>query len=88
MCVTADAYPVTVRIDAGPFTAPQLAALAAAFPGVLTASGSNARYSAVVTSREPVRLPSGFTATDWQLQVETANAVQAVVLATTPKETA
>lgn len=86
MAVVADAYPVTVRVDAGPFTSGQVAAIVAAVPS-LTASGTNVRYSVAVASREPVRLPSGFLATDWSVQVETQNPVQRVVVATTAGET-
>lgn len=81
MRVVADTYPVTVKIDAGPFTSGQATALAAASGGSLTAVGTTVRHTATVNGTTPVRLPSGFKATDWQIQVETANAVQAVILA-------
>jgi hypothetical protein len=84
--VLADSYPVTVRVDAGPFTSGQATALAAASGGNLTSTGTAVRFSVTVNSRSPVRLPSGFMATDWQVQVETANPVQAVMLATSMEE--
>jgi hypothetical protein len=86
--VTADAYPVTLRVDAGPFTAAQLTALVATNPGALSSVGDKLRFTKSVSSAEPFRLPSGFQATDWQVQVETGNPVQGVVLATTMEETA
>jgi hypothetical protein len=86
--VVADAYPVTVRLDAGPFTSGQATALAAASGGNLTSTGTAVRFSVTVNNRFPVRLPSGFKATDWQVQVEAQNNVQAVVLASSMEELA
>jgi hypothetical protein len=85
--VTADAYPVTCRVDAGPFTPTERAKLLAAVP-VLTDPGNGmVRYSATALDGRPFRLPGGFEATSWQVQVETTQPVQAVVLATSAKET-
>jgi hypothetical protein len=39
------------------------------------------RHTQTVASRDPFRLPSGFMATDWQLEVEGVNAVQVVSMA-------
>lgn len=85
--VTADAYPVTLKIDAGPFTSGQQTALHAARPA-LVANGTSMRFTATVADDQAFTLPDGFTATDWQMQVETTGAVQAAVLATSVKETA
>lgn len=85
MRVVADAYPVTVRVDAGPFTSGQVTSLVAANT-LLTASGTMVRYSVTVNDRNPVKLPSGFEAIDWQVQVETTQPVQAVMLATATEE--
>lgn len=79
--VVADAYPVTLLIDAGPFTSSELTTLLAAQPA-LTAAGAYARYAAGCNSARAVRLPSGFEATDWQVTVVTSNPVQSVTLAT------
>lgn len=85
--VHAEQYPVTLRIDAGPFTAPQLTALAA-YNAAFSANGSFVRYTATVSSAKAFTLPSGFAATDWQIQIETAYPVQGVTLATTIEELA
>jgi hypothetical protein len=86
MRVVADAYPVTVKLDAGPFTSSQATALAAASGGNLTSTGTAVRFTKSVTSEFPVRLPSGFKATDWQIQVESTGAVQAVHVASAMEE--
>lgn len=86
MRVVADTYPVTVKLDAGPFTSAQATALAAASGGNLTSTGTAVRYTVTVNGTTPVRLPSGFKATDWQVQVETALPVQAVMLASSMEE--
>jgi hypothetical protein len=39
------------------------------------------RHTQTVASRDPFRLPSGFMATDWQIEVEGVNAVQSVSMA-------
>lgn len=64
--VTADAYPVTLRVYAD---------------GVL-------RHTQTVANREPFRLPSGFMATRWELEVEGVQAVQSVTMATSIAELA
>lgn len=89
--VTADAYPVTLMVDAGPFTAEEqtnMADLLAQFPTELSWVGNYLRATHTVASGDAFELHAGFEATEWQVTVQTANAVQAVVLATTAKETA
>jgi hypothetical protein len=44
------------------------------------------RHTQTVTSRNPFHLPSGFMALDWQLEGETASAVQGFALASTMRE--
>lgn len=85
--VTADAYPVTLIVDAGPFTSLQATAIAALLPSVLTAVGTTVRATIAVADSNPVRMPAGFLASEWQVQVDTTEPVQAVALATTAKET-
>lgn len=46
------------------------------------------RLAKSVPSREPFRLPGGFMARDWQLEVEGAHAVQSVALANSMQEAA
>jgi hypothetical protein len=43
-------------------------------------------HTQAVTSRTPFRLPSGFMAQDWQVQISTSGAVQGVVLANNMSE--
>lgn len=86
MRVIADAYPVSISVDAGPFTSGQATAIAAASGGLLTSTGTAVRYTVSVADRMPVRLPAGFNAIDWQVQVDTTQPVQAVMLATTMEE--
>lgn len=83
--VTADQYPVTVTVDAGPFTSAELIALTAAIPGT-SANGTFLRCASTVTSSDAVRLPSGFAATAWQVTVDTTGPVQLVELATSMTE--
>jgi hypothetical protein len=44
------------------------------------------KHTQTVTSRDPFRLPSGFRAFDWQVEVEGQNAVQGVAIATSVEE--
>jgi hypothetical protein len=83
--VQADAFPLTLHIDAGPFTPAEVAAIVAATPA-LVANGAFVRYTKNVTSDEAFRLPSGFEATDWQVTTITGVPVQSVVLATSMEE--
>jgi hypothetical protein len=86
--VDADAYPVTVKVDAGPFTSSQATAIAAASGGLLTSTGTAVRYTATVSDSNPVRLPGGFRASEWIVQVETTQPVQAVAIANNIEELA
>jgi hypothetical protein len=86
--VTADAYPVTVKVDAGPFKADEQAKLLAARPLLTAVGATHVRYTKAVADGSPFALPDGFLAMNWQVQVETDQPVQGVVLASTIKETA
>lgn len=80
--VIADSYPVTVRIDALGLKNTTVAALVTKWGGKLTApTTTSLRFSKTVTSREPFALPGGYTARDWQIQVETTVNVLHVALA-------
>ena len=46
------------------------------------------KHAQTVTSRNPFRLPSGFMALDWQIEVETTGAIQSVALANSMTELA
>lgn len=80
--VVADAYPVTLRVDALGMDAGVAAAMAAKYPGAVTMLNSTAlRYTVAVQDAKPLRLPSGFAAQRWQLSVVSEHPVQAVGLA-------
>ncbi|MDB5895447.1 MAG: hypothetical protein JWQ88_2978 [Rhodoferax sp.] len=80
--VVADLWPVTVEVTAGPLTAAQVTALVARMPAVLSApTTTTLKYTKIVVNRKPFRLPSGFTATDWQIGVSSAGPVQQVAIA-------
>lgn len=64
--VTADAFPVTMRVFAD---------------GVL-------KHTQVVANSAPFRLPAGFLATDWQLELEGSAAVQGAAISTSIQELA
>jgi len=64
--VTADAFPVTLRVFAD---------------GTL-------KHTQVVTNSNPFRLPAGFLATDWQLELEGSVAVQGAAISTSIQELA
>ena len=62
--VTADAYPVTLRVYAD---------------GAL-------KHTQTVQSKEPFRLPSGFMATDWEMELQGTHPIQGAALSTTMRE--
>jgi hypothetical protein len=70
--------PTTLAVYAGPFTAPQLAALTAANPAI-TADGTNAKFLKNVPDELPFRLPGCFLGRHWQIELSTLNTVQAPV---------
>lgn len=87
--VIADAFPVTVKLDALHLEASVVADRVAKRPAIYSApDASTLRYTATVTSRAPFRLPGDFMATDWQLEVSTTGAVQQVVIASSMQELA
>jgi len=85
--VEADAYPVTVTLDALSMDAAQVAKRVAARPDLFSApSATTLRHTRVVTDELPFRLPSGFEAREHQVEVSTTNPVQWVALATSMLE--
>lgn len=93
--VVADNYPVTLKVDAGPFTLAQANALAARNPAYFSAvflanmngvDQYSLRFTKTVTDELPFRLPDGFDARNWQVQIDTAYAVQPPVILTTDPE--
>lgn len=89
LAVQADAYPVTVRIDARELAASSVTATIARLGAACSApTPTTLRTTLTVASAEPQRLPAGFLARDWQLELETTAAVQSVALATSVEELA
>jgi hypothetical protein len=87
--LVADSYPVTLRLDAVGLAAADVTKWVAAKPFLLSApTPTTLRYTVAVTSRNPVRLPAGYMATDWQMEIETTSAVQGVAVASTMTELA
>ena len=84
--VVADSYPVTVRIDALGLTAAQVTAAVAANPALTAPTATSLRYTKSVTDRNAFRLPGGFTALDWQIELENTVSVQGMVMATSMDE--
>lgn len=86
---------MTVRFRSKEFRAPKPVNFSAAevvadtYPLTfrLFADGS-LKYTYTVTSRVPFRLPSGFLALDWQIEIEGTSAVQSAALATSIAELA
>jgi len=87
--VQAESYPVTVRIDAQGLAASTVSAVIARLGAVCTApEPTTLRTTLAVPSGEAQRLPAGFLATDWQVEIEGTAAVQALSLATSVEELA
>lgn len=86
--VTADAYPVTVRVDCMNLPAGEVTKLTTIDPRLTAPTPTSIRYTATVTSREPAPLPAGWMADDWQIEVETAGAVQGIAMASSIEELA
>lgn len=85
--VQADTYPVTVRVDALNLPSAMVTALVNQRPALFSAPvATTFRYTVSVSSAETVRLPGGFTALDWQIEVEGTTPVQAVAIATSVAE--
>jgi hypothetical protein len=86
--VVADAYPLTLRVEALGLQASEVSAvLAAVQSGLVSApTPTSLRYTATVMGRDGFRLPGGFTAPDWQIEIESATPVQEVSVATSMAE--
>lgn len=85
--VQADTYPVTVRIDALNLPAAAVTKLVARRPAVFSAPVSTTfRYTVSVTGPDSVALPGGFTAQDWQIEIESTGAIQSVAIASSVEE--
>ena len=73
--VEASAYPVTMSVTATLRSSAEATAVAAEYPGVVTASGNKATYSVSVTDDRVFALPNGFDAKVWEYELQAANEV-------------
>lgn len=79
--VNADAFPVTVSVDAIELDAAYVTATVAANVLLSAPSATTIRYTATVTGVAPAWLPSGYIADKYQIQVSSTGAVQSITLA-------
>lgn len=86
--VVSDSYPVTVRVDCMNIPASEVTALVTLDPRLTAPTPTSIRYTATITGRDPQPLPGGWLADDWQIEVETAGAVQGLALASSIEELA
>lgn len=86
--VTADDYPVTVHVDCMNMKASEVTKLIDANPFLTAPTPTSVRSTTVVQDRNPVSLPGGWTADDWQISVETDGQLQGIALATSIEELA
>lgn len=85
--VQADAYPVTIRVDALNLPAATVSALVARNPTYFSAPDATTfRCVVSVPDENAVRLPGGFLAADWRIEIESSGAVQAVAIASSIEE--
>lgn len=84
--VTADQYPLTVHFDCVNMPPVDVAKLVAAIPFLTAPNPTTLRYTANVESRRAFRLPSGWTADDFQIEVQTNGTALGVAMATSLEE--
>jgi hypothetical protein len=89
------ATPMTVRAKSKEFRAPApmnfscAEVVADSYPVTFKLYADGAlKHTQTVASRNPFRLPGGYMALDWQMELETTGAVQGCVLATSMQELA
>ena len=81
--VYADNYPVTIRVHAARIQAPNGQPIGLIYPGT-----DPQAHEVIVSGPEPFRLPSGFMAREWRIDVSSENRVQSVILASSMDELA
>lgn len=87
--VVADAYPVTLRIDAVNMDPAMVTKLVAADANLSAPTSTSVRYEVAVADNNPFRLPAGYLAQDWQLELQTTGAaIQGCVVAQSMAELA
>jgi hypothetical protein len=85
--VVASSYPVDLAIDAMHIAPGVVSERVAARPDILSApSPTTLRYKCRALDRRPMRLPSGFVAAAWQVDITANDGVQGVMLASTVEE--
>lgn len=87
--VEADAYPVTLMVDALDVPAEVVAKRLAARPELFTApDATTLRWTKTVTDRKPFRLPNEYRTRHWQLELQSRNPVQWLMVASSMRELA
>ncbi|MBC7618009.1 MAG: hypothetical protein H7293_03280 [Candidatus Saccharibacteria bacterium] len=86
--VTADAYPVNVKVDCLNMDPLEVTRLAVINPRLTVLTTKSLRFEVNVPNSLAQRLPAGFTADQWQIQVSSTGAVQGVAMAQSIKELA
>lgn len=87
--VVAEAYPVVVRVDCMNIPAAEVVKLTTVIPVLTAPTATSVRYTATATSRDPVPLPGGWLAEDWQIEKAPGSAAfQGAALATSIEELA
>jgi len=84
--VEASGYPVTLKTVATLANATEAAAVAAAYPGVVTASGSKIIYTVSVTDDRVLGLPNGFAAKVWEFELSSQFEILSAGFAQTVRE--
>lgn len=84
--VEASAYPVTLKVTAQVTNATEAAAIAAAYPGIVTASGDRVTYTVSVTNDRVLALPNGFNGKVWEFELLSQNEILSAGIAQTARE--
>jgi hypothetical protein len=85
--VQSETYPVTMRVDAMNLPASTVSALVARNPTYFSAPDATTfRCTISVPDESAVRLPGGFMASDWRIELESSGAVQAAAIASSVEE--
>jgi hypothetical protein len=79
--VRADAYPVQFTLDVLALDPAEVTALVAAGIGFTAIGTTGLRYTQSVTSNAPFRLPGGYTAREYQIQIVGTVPIQSVAVA-------
>jgi hypothetical protein len=79
--VRADAYPVQFTLDVLAIDPAEVTALVALGVGFTAIGTTGIRYTQSVSSNSPFRLPGGYTAREYQIQISGTSAVQSAFIA-------